>query len=303
MKDTRRKKGFMSEYKLFLGSHVSMCAPDYYLGSVRESLSYGANTFMFYTGAPQNSIRLPLEKLKIEEGNKLIDDAGLDKTKIIVHAPYIINIANKLNVDLYAHSKEMLKREIERTNAFGLKILVLHPGSHVSTGVENGLTSIIEALDDVLSADNSDVKVALETMAGKGSEMGSNFDQLAYILSNIKHKNRVGICFDTCHVNDEGLDIKNFDEVLDLFDKKIGLNKLLCVHVNDSKNPLGSHKDRHENIGYGFIGFKALYDVVHNPRLNNIPKVLETPYINKMPPYKKEIEMLKSGKYIENWRD
>ena len=290
-------------YELYLGSHVSMSSPDYYLGSVKESVNYGSNTFMFYTGAPQNSFRLPLERLKISEGRKLIKELGLNEEKIIVHAPYIINIANKLNKSLYEHSKEMLLNEIRRTNAFGLKILVLHPGSHVQTGVENGLNSVIEALNEILEKDDSQVKIALETMAGKGSEVGATFDELSYIIKNIKKQDRIGVCFDTCHVNDEGKDIKNIDAILDEFDEKIGLNKLLVVHVNDSKNPIGSHKDRHENIGCGYIGFDALYNVVHSNRLNGIPKILETPYINKMPPYKQEIEMLRSGKYIDNWKE
>ena len=290
--------------KIYIGSHVSMSAPEYYLGSVKEALSYGSTTFMFYTGAPQNTFRLPLERLRIDEGRALIKEAGLDEEKIIVHAPYILNIANKLNESLYQMSKDNLINELKRVQAFGLKILVLHPGSHVGTGVENGLESIIEALDYVLDNDGTDVKIALETMAGKGGEMGSTFEQLHHILANVKHKDRVGVCFDTCHVNDEGLDISKVDETIDLFDRVIGLDKLLCLHINDSKNPIGSHKDRHENVGYGEIGFDTLCAYIHHPKLDGIPKVLETPYINKVtPPYKKEIEMLLNKKFIDGWRD
>lgn len=293
----------MDNYKLFIGSHVSLKSPDYYLGSVKEAISYNSSTFMFYTGAPQNSFRLPLEKLKIEEGRKLLLEHGYDENKIIVHAPYILNIANKLNESLYQISKDNLLREIQRVHAFGLKILVLHPGSHVGTGVENGLTSIVEALDDVLSLDNSDVKIALETMAGKGSEMGSTFEQISFILKHVKYPDRVGVCFDTCHVNDEGVDLSNIDGVIESFDKIIGLDKLLVLHINDSKNPIGAHKDRHENIGYGTIGFETLYKYVHHPKLNGIPKILETPYINGLAPYKKEIEMLTNHDFISNWKD
>lgn len=290
--------------KIYIGSHVSMSAPEYYLGSVKEALSYGSTTFMFYTGAPQNTFRLPLERLRIDEGRALIKEAGLNEEKIIVHAPYILNIANKLNESLYQMSKDNLISELKRVQAFGLKILVLHPGSHVGTGVENGLESIIEALDYVLDNDGTDVKIALETMAGKGGEMGSTFEQLHHILANVKHKDRVGVCFDTCHVNDEGLDISKVDETIDLFDRVIGLDKLLCLHINDSKNPIGSHKDRHENVGYGEIGFDTLCAYIHHPKLDGIPKVLETPYINKVtPPYKKEIEMLLNKKFIDGWRD
>lgn len=289
--------------KILLGSHVSMSSPEYYLGSVKEALSYGSNTFMFYTGAPQNTFRLPVEKLRIEEGRALIKEAGLDESKIIVHAPYILNIANQLNESLYQMAKDHLINELRRVQAFGLKILVLHPGSHVGTGIDNGLDSIVKALDEVLDKDGTDVQIALETMAGKGGEMGSTFEQLHFILTHIKHPERVGVCFDTCHVNDEGIDIKNVDKTIDLFDRVIGLDKLLCIHINDSKNPIGSHKDRHENIGYGEIGFDTLCAYIHHPKLDNIPKILETPYINRVnPPYKKEIEMLLSKIFEPNWR-
>lgn len=290
--------------KIYIGSHVSMSAPDYYVGSVKEALSYGSSTFMFYTGAPQNLFRLPLEKLKIEEGRKLVKENGLDESKIIVHAPYILNIANQLNESLYQMSIDNLINELKRVQAFGLKILVLHPGSHVGTGVENGLDSIVKALDIVLEKDGTDVKIALETMAGKGGEMGSTFEQLHHILTHIKHPERVGVCFDTCHVNDEGVDISKVDETIEIFDRVVGLDKLLCLHINDSKNPLGSHKDRHENVGYGEIGFDTLCAYIHHPKLDGIPKILETPYINKVtPPYKKEIEMLLNKQFVPGWRD
>lgn len=291
----------MANEELFIGSHVSMSGPEYYLGSVKEALSYEANTFMFYTGAPQNTFRLPLERLRIEEGRALIKSSGLDESKIVVHAPYIINIANKLNPDVYDLGKKHLLSELKRTFAFGPKILVLHPGSHVGTGEENGLTSIIEALNEVLSNDGTDVKIALETMAGKGSEMGTSFEQLAYIISHLEKPERVGICLDTCHINDNGLDVADIDTVLKDFDKTIGLNKLLVVHVNDTKNPMGAHKDRHENIGYGYLGFDTLNKVVHHPLLKGIPMILETPYYEGNPPYKKEIEMFRKQSF-EDWR-
>jgi len=288
---------------LFLGSHVSMNAPEYYVGSVKEAISYGENTFMFYTGAPQNSFRIPTERLRINEGRELLKANGFDESKIIVHAPYILNIANKQNESLYQLSKDNIVKELQRVRDFGLKILVLHPGSHVGTGVENGLESIVEGLNDIFSRDGTDVKIALETMAGKGGEMGSTFEQIHHILTNVKYPERLGVCLDTCHISDSGLDVSKTDEVLNLFDKIIGLDKLLCVHINDSKNPIGSHKDRHENLGYGEIGFDALCAFVHHPKLDGIPKVLETPYIGKKAPYKKEIEMLRNKKFIPNWRD
>ena len=291
----------MANKELYIGSHVSMSGPDYYLGSVKEALSYEANTFMFYTGAPQNTIRLPLERLKIDEGRALLKESGIDESKIVVHAPYIINIANQLNPDNYELGKNNLLRELKRTHAFGPKILVLHPGSHVGTGIENGLDSIIKALNEVLDQDGTDVKIALETMAGKGGEMGSTFEQLHQIISSLKKPERVGVCLDTCHINDAGYDVADFDGVLKQFDEIIGLDKLLVIHVNDTKNPIAAHKDRHENIGYGYLGFETLNKVVHHPLLNGIPKILETPYYEGNPPYKKEIEMFRKQSF-EDWR-
>lgn len=287
---------------ILIGSHVSMSGPEYYVGSVKEALSYESNTFMFYTGAPQNTIRLPLEKLRIPEGIALLKANGLDENKIIVHAPYIINIANQLNVDNYELGKRNLLNELKRTAAFGSKTLVLHPGSHVGTGIENGIDSIVKALDEVLSKDGTDVKIALETMAGKGSEMGTSFEQLNEIISKCKYHDRIGICLDTCHISDNNYDIHDFDKILDNVENTVGLDKLLVIHVNDSKNPIGSHKDRHENLGYGEIGFEPLNAIVHNTRVKGVPKILETPYVDGNPPYKIEIEMLRQSKF-KDWKN
>ena len=293
----------MEKEELYLGSHVDMKAPDYYLGSVRDALSYGANTFMFYTGAPQNTMRKPLSILKIEEGRKLLKESGLDESKIIVHAPYIINAANYSRPDLYELSINTIVNEMRRTAAFGVKTLVLHPGSHVGLGLENGIKALAKALEVVLKTDGTDVRIAIETMAGKGYEIGSNFKEIKSIIDLVPNNERLGVCLDTCHISDAGYDLNDFDAVLKEFDEIIGLNRLLVVHVNDTKNPLGAHKDRHENIGYGYLGFDILNKVVHHPLLNGIPKILETPYYNEKAPYKQEIEMLRSGKYIDNWRN
>ncbi len=293
----------MDDYKLLLGSHVSMNSPDFYEGSVKEALSYGSNVFMFYTGAPQNTYRKPLSELKIQEGRKLIKEAGIDESKIIVHAPYIINGANKSREDLFDLSIKVIGSELERTAGFGCKILVLHPGAHVSQGYDVAIDNLAECLDIVLSKDNSDVKIALETMAGKGTEIGITFEQIKTIIDKCKYKDRLGVCLDTCHISDAGYDVHDVDGVLKEFDRVIGLDRLLVVHLNDSKNVRGAHKDRHENMGYGYIGYETMYKYAHHPLLNGIPKVLETPYINEKPPYKQEIEMLKSGKYIEGWRE
>ena len=293
----------MDDYKLFLGSHVSMNGPEFYEGSVKEALSYGANTFMFYTGAPQNSYRKPLSELKIQEGRKLIKEMGIDENKIVVHAPYIINGANKTREDLFDLSIKVIGSEIQRTAGFGCKILVLHPGAHVNQGFEAGIDNLAECLDIVLSDDNTDVKIALETMAGKGSEIGITFEHIRAIIDKCHYPERLGVCLDTCHISDAGYDVHDVDGILKEFDRIIGLDKLLVVHINDSKNPRGAHKDRHENIGYGYIGFDTIKKWVWHPLLNGIPKILETPYINEKPPYKQEIKMLRDGQYVEGWRE
>ena len=288
---------------IYLGSHVGLSGPDFYLGSVKEALSYNSNTFMFYTGAPQNSIRKPLSELKIQEGRKLIKEAGIDESKLIVHAPYIINAANFSREDLYEMSINTIVNELRRTAGFGVKIMVLHPGSHVGMGSEAGILALAKALDLVFKVDGTDVKIAIETMAGKGHEIGITFEQVKAIIDKCEHKDRLGVCLDTCHISDAGYDVKNdFDGVIEKFDKIIGLDRLLVVHVNDSKNPIGAHKDRHENIGYGYLGFDTLYHVVHHPKLIGIPMILETPYVNEKAPYKQEIEMLRSGKFVD-WRN
>ena len=289
--------------KILIGCHVSMNAPDFFLGSVQEALSYNATTFMFYTGAPQNSYRKPLEQLKIAEGKKLLSEAGIDPTNLVVHAPYIINGANKVKPELFDLSVELILRELERTEAFGVKTLVLHPGAHVGQGKDVAISALAECLDKVFESNHSDVKIALETMSGKGTEIGTNFNEIRQIIDSCHHQDRLGVCLDTCHINDSGYDVHDVDAVLKQFDEIIGLNRLLVVHVNDSKNPKESHKDRHENVGYGYVGFKTMYEYIHHPLLRNIPKILETPYIEQKPPYKQEIQMLVSGQYIEGWKE
>lgn len=293
----------MKNNDILIGSHVSMNAPDFYLGSVKEALSYESTTFMFYTGAPQNSYRVPLEKLKIAEARVLLKEAGIDESKIVVHAPYIINPANKARPDLWDMSIKTIINELQRTSAMGASIMVLHPGAHVGQGSEAGISALAEALNEVFSQDGTNVRIAIETMAGKGTEIGITFEEVKSILDGCQYKDRIGVCLDTCHVNDGGYDVKDVDGLLKEFDNIIGLDKLLVIHLNDSKNPRSSHKDRHENLGYGEIGFDALNAIVHHPLLVNIPKILETPYINEKPPYKQEISMLKSGEYLPDWRE
>ncbi len=289
--------------KLIIGSHISLNAPEYFLGAAKEALKLGENTFMFYTGAPQNTVRKSVSEMKIDEGIKFIKENGIHLDKVVVHAPYIINLANTANPDIKQLAIDFLITELRRTNAFGVKTLILHPGSHVKMGEQVGLNQIVDSLNEVFSKDNTDVKVAIETMAGKGSELGRTMDEIKYIIDNVNNPERLGICLDTCHLFDSGIDLEHFDKYLDQFDKIIGIDRILCVHVNDSKNEIGSRKDRHENIGYGNIGFETLRNIVLNPRLELVPKILETPYVNGKPPYKEEITMLKNGIFNEKIKE
>lgn len=282
---------------MLIGSHVSMSGKKMLEGSAEEAHQFGESTFMIYTGAPQNTRRKSINDLNIEKGHKVMEQYGL--SNIVVHAPYIINIGNTTKPEVYELGVNFLQNEIERTQALGAKDIVLHPGAHVGAGADKGINQIIKGLNEVLTHDH-DVRIALETMAGKGTEIGRSFEELARIIDGVTHNDRLSICFDTCHTHDAGYNIKNdFDGVLNEFDKIIGIDRIKVVHVNDSKNEQGAHKDRHENIGFGYIGFDALNNVVHHEAFKDIPKILETPYVgedkkNKKPAYRFEIEMLKS---------
>ncbi len=293
----------MAKTDIIIGSHCSLNGPDYYLATVKEALSYGATTFMFYTGAPQNTFRVPTEKFKIEEGRALIKESGIDEANIVAHAPYIINPANTIKPEVKDLARSFLLSELKRVAAFNVSMMVLHPGAHVGAGDEVGIQSCIEVLNEVLGQDGTNVRIAIETMAGKGSEIGTTFAQVKEILDGVKYPDRVGVCLDTCHVNDAGYDVSDVDKLLKEFDEVIGLDKLLVVHINDSKNPRGAHKDRHANIGLGEIGFDVIERFVTHPLLKKIPKILETPYIDDKPPYKEEISMLVSGKYDPKWTE
>lgn len=291
---------------MLLGSHVSMSGKKMLEGSAEEAHKFGESTFMIYTGAPQNTRRKSIEDLNITKGHEAMEKYGL--SNIVVHAPYIINIANTTKPEVFELGVNFLQNEIERTQAIGAKDIVLHPGSHVGAGAEVGIKKIIDGLNEVLTNDNN-VRIALETMAGKGSEVGRTFEEIAQIIDGVTHNERLSICFDTCHTHDTGYNIKDdFDGVLNEFNKIIGVDRIKVVHVNDSKNEQGAHKDRHENIGFGHIGFDALNYVVHHDTFKDIPKILETPYVgedkkNKKPPYKHEIEMLKSQTFDPNLKE
>ncbi len=281
---------------LKIGSHVSMSGKDMLLQSVNEAISYGATTFMFYTGAPQNTARKPVSHLKVQEAKAKMLEAGIDINDVVVHAPYIINLANTIKEETFELAVRFLKEEIQRCEEIGASRLVLHPGSHVKAGDEAGLNQIVKGLNMVLDP-CSHVKIALETMAGKGSELGCNIDQIKYMIDHVEHSDLLGICLDTCHLHDSGYDLNEFDALLDEIDEKIGLDRILAIHINDSKNIRGARKDRHENIGHGYIGFDILNTIVHHPRLVNVPKILETPYIDGQAPYKEEIEMFKTQSF------
>lgn len=283
---------------LKLGSHVSMSGKKMLLGSSEEAASYGANVMMIYTGAPQNTRRKPIEELNIEAGMVHMKEHGIEE--IIVHAPYIINLGNTVKPETFQLGVDFLRSEIERTEAIGAKQIVLHPGAHLKEGADVGIKKIIEGLNEVITPEQN-VQIALETMAGKGSECGRSFEELAMIFDGVTLNEKLSVCFDTCHTHDAGYDIiHNFDGVLEEFDKIVGIDRLKVLHINDSKNERGAKKDRHENIGFGYIGFDALNYIVHHPQLQDIPKILETPYIgvdknNKKAPYQLEIDMLRKG--------
>ncbi|MDT1995132.1 deoxyribonuclease IV [Carnobacterium divergens] len=288
---------------VLLGSHVSMSGKKMLLGSAEEAASYQANTFMIYTGAPQNTRRKPIEEMNIPLGQEYMKEHQL--SNIVVHAPYIINLGNTIKPENFGFATEFLRQEIVRAEALGATQITLHPGAHVGAGVDAGLAQIVKGLNEVLHKDQV-AQIALETMAGKGTEIGRSFDELARIMDGVTLNDKLSVTFDTCHTNDAGYNVReDFDGVLTEFDKIIGLDRLKVMHINDSKNPQGSHKDRHANIGFGTIGFDALNKIVHHPELKGLAKILETPYVgedkkDKKAPYGYEIKMLREQKFNPN---
>ena len=282
---------------LKLGSHVGMKGKEMFLGSAKEAFSYGANTFMVFTGAPQNTKRKPTGELNIDAALAYMAEHHI--TEPVIHAPYIINLGNSVNTDTFRLAVDFLSMDVERTAAMGSHTLVLHPGAHVGAGPEAGIRKIAEGLNEILTKDTP-CHIALETMAGKGSEIGRSFEELAAIFDQVGHNDKLRVCLDTCHMHDSGYDIiHDFDGILAKLDRLIGIDKVAVLHINDSKNPCGAGKDRHANIGDGYIGFEALHRIVHHPAFEDIPKILETPYrpgsedpSKLLPPYKEEIARL-----------
>lgn len=268
------------------------------VGAVEETISYGANAFMIYSGAPQNTRRISTDLFQLEEAKELMKEAGIPLENVILHAPYIINLGNTIKEETYQLAVNFLAQEVTRAQEMGIRVIVLHPGAHVTAGVEVATAKIIEGLNEVMSmVDMKDTIIALETMAGKGTEIGRSFQELRTIYDGVKQKENIGYCLDTCHIHDAGYDLAEFDQVLDEFDSILGLENLKVVHVNDSKNIRGAHKDRHANIGFGEIGFDKMVEIIYHPRLAHLPKILETPFIEKKAPYKEEIESILSKQF------
>lgn len=287
---------------MLIGSHVSMKGKEMLLGAAKEAASYGASTFMIYSGAPQNTKRKPVEEMNIPAGEAFMEEHGI--SNIVMHAPYIINLGNTTKPEMFGFAVQFLRDEIMRAEALGATQITLHPGAHVGAGEEAALNQIIKGLNEVLTKEQK-AQIALETMAGKGTEVGKTFEELAYIIDGVTLNDKLSVTFDTCHTNDAGYDVKNdFNGVMEDFDRIIGLDRLKVLHINDSKNPIGARKDRHANIGYGTIGFAALNQIVHDERFAAVSKILETPYVGKdkktaYAPYGKEIAMFKEQKFDE----
>ena len=295
---------------LKIGSHVSF-GKEQLLTSTKEAVSYGANTFMFYTGAPTNTIRKEIETKYNEKAQQLMLENNIDIKDVVCHAPYIVNLGNASDEDKYNFSINFIKNELKRCDAMGITKMVLHPGN--ATGgltKEEGLNNIINAINIILDGTTS-CKLLLETMAGKGSECGNSLEEMTYLINGINNKDQIGVCLDTCHLSDSGVDLTNFDQYLDDFDSKIGIKYIGCIHVNDSKNEMGAKKDRHANFGEGHIGFDTLINVIYNERLKDLPFILETPYIGDeddskeriYPPYKFEIEMIRNKSFDPTIKD
>ncbi|MBG9983206.1 deoxyribonuclease IV [Aerococcaceae bacterium DSM 111020] len=284
---------------MLIGSHVSLSGKEMLFGSAKEATSYGSSVFMVYTGAPQNTRRKDIELFRRDEAFAWMEEHDL--AFFTVHAPYIINLANTTKEGYHEFAIEFLQQEIQRVEYLGADQITFHPGSHVGAGTDIGIKQIVHGLNLVLRPDQT-AQISLETMAGKGTEIGRTFEELAQIIDGVTHNEKLSITLDTCHIHDAGYDVvHDLDGTLTAFDKIIGLDRLKVIHINDSKNGCGSHKDRHANIGQGEIGFDALNRIVHLPEFSDLPKLLETPWVPieegskvKLPPYQFEIAMFKN---------
>ncbi|WP_125703564.1 deoxyribonuclease IV [Lacticaseibacillus daqingensis] len=290
----------MTSEQLLIGANVSMSGKGMFPGAVAEAVGYHATTLQFYTGAPQNTRRKPTSEMRIPEGLAAMQAARL--SHLVIHAPYIVNLGNTIKPENFAFAVEFVQQEVARADALHAYTMPFHPGAHVGAGAPAALAQITQGLNEILTADQH-VTIALETMAGKGTEVGRTFEELATIIDGVQCNEKVMVTMDTCHMSDAGYPVAHdFDGVLNTFDHVIGLDKLAVVHVNDSLNPQGAHKDRHANLGFGTLGFDCLNAIVHHPQLTAIPKILETPYVGSdkkamKPPYGVEIDWLTTGRF------
>lgn len=293
-----------------IGCHVGNSGPLMLAGSIKEALSYGANCFMVYLGPPQNTIRKPIESMNADLMKIVAEENNINLDDVIIHAPYIVNLARH-DEEKFDFAVRFIAQEVQGVHNIGCKYLVLHPGSAVDSEREDALRQVARGINEIINlTPNARTVIAIETMAGKGNEVGRTFEEVKFIIDLVNDKSRVGVCLDTCHINDGGYDlVNNYEQVINDFNKIIGLDYLKVIHVNDSKNSLGSHKDRHENIGFGNLGFDTIKKIFNDQRFIDIPKILETPYVASLdkkqnfPPYKYEIAMIKSGEFDEQLID
>lgn len=284
---------------LLIGSHLRYESEELY-GIIKNTIDINGNSAMFYSGESISTKRFPISEILNLKAHKLMKENNIKMEHVFLHAPFIINIANNENINKYNYYLNFLKEEMKRCEKYMLKYLILHPGSSVKLSKDIALNNVVSALNDVLK--DSKVTILLEFMSGKGTELLSNIDEIKYVLDRVLYNN-IGVCLDTCHMHDAGINLENFDSFLEEFDKKIGLDKIKCIHLNDSKNARGSRKDRHENIGYGTIGFETLLNICYNKKIEDVPKILETPIVKTgtkiYSPSIYEIENLRNKKFIK----
>lgn len=273
---------------LNIGCHLSASKGFENMGL--EALEIHANTFQFFTRNPRGGKAKEIDESDVNKLLKIMKENNF--AKILAHAPYTLNLCSA-DKGIREFAKNTMADDLKRMEYLPDNMYNFHPGSHVGQGIETGINYIVESLNEILSK-NQSTTVLLETMSGKGSEVGSRFEEIKEIIDRVELNEKLGVCFDTCHVNDAGYDVvNNLDSVLEEFDKIIGLDRLKAIHINDSMNPLGAHKDRHQKIGEGYIGLEAFERIINHPKLRKLPFYLETPHDN-IKGYAKEIEVLRN---------
>jgi len=274
---------------MYIGCHLSIAKG--YEDAAKAALNIGANVFQFFSRNPRGSSSKKTDIEDIEKMNKILEENNFGP--LLAHAPYIINLAS-YKPNIYGMAKGILKEDYEKLNKLGIPFFTFHPGNHVGKGIEYGIEKIAEALNEIITGDETTI-LLLETMAGQGTEIGKSFEEMKEIIDRVECNELLGICLDTCHIHAAGYDIVNdLDGVLEEFDNIIGLDKLKAIHLNDNMMDYGSKKDRHAKIGEGTIGIEGIKNIINHPLLKDIPFYLETP--NELEGYKKEIELLRSLK-------